>query len=294
MPNKAPAFQFYANDWLSSPRIMLMSPAQEGAYIRLLCIAWNDPDCSIPDDDAQLAILSRLGEGWLKGGSTLVRECFNQHPEKPGRLVNLRLLEERAKQQNWREKSRQGGIESGKIRRNQALTKQQQATKGGSRVVEPKGNSSSSSPSSINPQLQPKVVIEGASRAKTRSARRPKICDEEYLEELQRNPAYAVFDVKAIYHKMAAWCQVKGKEPTRSRLVNWLNREDRPMAPQSIGEGNGKSHQSKPIHRETHNERAARETAELIAASLAASDSDSNADPADAGAPWIAADFRRV
>src|SRR5262249_53485961 len=97
MPNKAPAFQFYANDWLSSPRIMLMSAAQEGAYIRLLCIAWNDPDCSLPDDDEQLAILSRLGEGWFNGGSTLVRKCFNQHPEKPGRLVNLRLLEEREK-----------------------------------------------------------------------------------------------------------------------------------------------------------------------------------------------------
>lgn len=68
-----------------------------------------------------------------------------------------------------------------------------------------------------------------ASRGKPRSARRPTACDDEFLAELQQNPAYAVFDVKAIYHRMVAWCGVKGKQPTRARLVNWLNREDRPM-----------------------------------------------------------------
>jgi hypothetical protein len=38
-----------------------------------------------------------------------------------------------------------------------------------------------------------------------------------------------MLDVRAVYHKMVAWCQVKGKQPTRSRLVGWLNREDKPM-----------------------------------------------------------------
>lgn len=146
--NKSPAFQMYVNDWLSSPKIMLMTPAQEGAYLRLLLIAWNDPDCSIPDDDKQLAVLTRMGEEWLKGGSTLVRECFNQHPTKPGRLVNLRLLQEREKQRVWREKSQQGGIKSGQLRQEKALAARAKRAKGGSRVVEPKGNSSSSSSSS--------------------------------------------------------------------------------------------------------------------------------------------------
>ena len=68
-----------------------------------------------------------------------------------------------------------------------------------------------------------------ASRAPRRSVSRPKVCDEEFFAELQANPAYSVFDVKAIYHRMVAWCNVKGKQPTRARLVNWLNREDRPM-----------------------------------------------------------------
>lgn len=68
-----------------------------------------------------------------------------------------------------------------------------------------------------------------ASRAKRAAARRPNQCDEEYFAELQRNPAYESLDVRALYHKMVAWCQVKGKQPTRGRLVNWLNREDKPM-----------------------------------------------------------------
>lgn len=145
---RSPAFQLYVNDWLSSPHITLMSPAEEGAYIRLLCYAWADPDCSLPDEDEILARLSRLGEGWFKGGSINIRKCFVPHPAKQHRLVNLRLLTERQKQQEWRSKSRLGGILSGKSRRSDA--------KGGSTtleakhgsLVEPNPNTSSSSSSS--------------------------------------------------------------------------------------------------------------------------------------------------
>lgn len=143
---KSPAFQFYPSDWLSSTNITLMTPAQEGAYIRLLCHAWNDPDCSIPDDDAALAVLTRLFEGWFNGSATVVRKCFEPHPEIPGKLVNSRLLKERIKQEEWREKSRTGGKKSAESRAFKKL-------KGGSKMVDnclqPNGNSSSSSSSSI-------------------------------------------------------------------------------------------------------------------------------------------------
>jgi hypothetical protein len=77
-----------------------------------------------------------MGEGWLNGGSALVRQCFQPHPEKPGRLVNLRLLKERKKQEEWREKSQAGGIKSGQMRQAKALAKANRRAKGGSRVVE--------------------------------------------------------------------------------------------------------------------------------------------------------------
>jgi uncharacterized protein YdaU (DUF1376 family) len=149
--SRAPAFQFYPADWLSSPRVTTMTPAEEGAYIRLLCYAWADLDCTIPDDDTELAKLSRLGEGWLNGGSTTIRKCFEPHPKRPGRLFNTRLMEERKKQDAWRRKSREGGKRSAEIR---VLHAKEKATVlegcfiGGSRVVEPQANSSSPSSSS--------------------------------------------------------------------------------------------------------------------------------------------------
>ena len=154
---KSPAFQFYPGDWLSSPNVAMMTPEQEGAYIRLLCYAWADPDCSLPDDDEVLAKLSRLGEGWFNGGSTVVRKCFNQHPTKPERLFNQRLMKEREKQEEWRKKSIEGGIKSGKSRR-------LQNAKGGSTVVEPKGNSSSSSSSSSSENKKPPLPPKGKAR----------------------------------------------------------------------------------------------------------------------------------
>lgn len=114
---KTPAFQFYAADFLSSTKVTLMSADQVGAYILLLTHAWMDEDCSIPADNELLARLTRMGEGWLKGGCKLVLECFVPHPSRPDRLVNLRLLEERAKQTEWRQKSIEGGKKSAEKRK---------------------------------------------------------------------------------------------------------------------------------------------------------------------------------
>lgn len=149
---RTPAFQFYPGDWLSSTNVSLMSPAEEGAYIRLLCYMWNDPNCSLPDDDQVLAVLSRLGdEGWLKGGST-IKACFIK---KGNFFFNKKLLNERKKQTLWRKKSQQGGINSGKVRKNKDLglkVGDEGWLKGGCDLVgtkdEPKGNTSSSSSSS--------------------------------------------------------------------------------------------------------------------------------------------------
>jgi uncharacterized protein YdaU (DUF1376 family) len=47
--NKPPAFQFYVNDWLSSPHTRSMTLAQRGAYIDLLALSWPDGiDSSLP------------------------------------------------------------------------------------------------------------------------------------------------------------------------------------------------------------------------------------------------------
>ncbi|MFI5304317.1 MAG: DUF1376 domain-containing protein [Nitrospiria bacterium] len=146
----SPAFQFYTNDWLSSLHITLMTPAQEGAYIRLLAHAWNSEDCGLPDDDQELSVLSRLGEEWFKGGSTVVKKCFILID---GRLFNERLLKERKKQEEWRTKSIEGGKKSAKVRWGHKKT----PNKGGYKMVkeclQPNGNSSSSSSSSLKKEI---------------------------------------------------------------------------------------------------------------------------------------------
>lgn len=56
-----------------------------------------------------------------------------------------------------------------------------------------------------------------------------KLTDEEWIESLKSNIAYKGIDINILYGKMVAWCEVKGKKPTRARLLNWLNREEKPM-----------------------------------------------------------------
>ena len=168
---KPPAFQFYTNNWLSSPRIMLMTPAQEGAYIRLLAICWQMD--GLPDDDEQLAVLSRMGEEWLNGGSALVRKCFEPHPKREGFLHNERLLKEKKKQEEWRRKSQKGGFASAKSRRARDL----QTTvnkKGGSILVEPpyepNGNSSVFSLQSSSSQQHTEGAVENITPAENTAA----------------------------------------------------------------------------------------------------------------------------
>lgn len=78
-------FAFYPFDWLTDSVVMTMPLVQQGAYIRLLCLAaCND---GIPDDPTPL-----LGhpDVWADP----LRSCWVPHPSKPGFLHNPRLLVE--------------------------------------------------------------------------------------------------------------------------------------------------------------------------------------------------------
>jgi uncharacterized protein YdaU (DUF1376 family) len=146
--SKRPSFQFYPQDWLGSPSVAAMSAEEEGAYIRLLCYCWNSADCALPDNPETLARLSRVVEGYFKGSSSLLRNCFIPHPEKEGYITHPRLLEERKKQDEWREKCKQGGKKSAQARNTMAS----KGLKGSSALVatkrQLKGNTSSSTSSS--------------------------------------------------------------------------------------------------------------------------------------------------
>ena len=83
----------HARDWLASRRVRTMNTAQVGAFFLLLCDAWPMPGseiiepCTIPDDDAELAVLSGLGDQWPALGPK-VKSCFDKLPS--GRLRNAK------------------------------------------------------------------------------------------------------------------------------------------------------------------------------------------------------------
>jgi uncharacterized protein YdaU (DUF1376 family) len=113
-----------------------MTPAEEGAYLRLLCYCWESGDCSIPDDDNTLAKLSRLGKGWFKGSSTTLRLCFIAHPTREGHLTNERLRKEFEKQSEWKLKCKNAGLKSGEVRTAKTRGKRNKSGKVSSTVVE--------------------------------------------------------------------------------------------------------------------------------------------------------------
>src|SRR5882724_7261741 len=137
---KPPAFMFYPDSWLSSTDIMLMSPSEEGAFLRLLCHAWMAPDCGLPISDDELSALSRLGRAWSKSAAKI----RNKFQEKDGRLFNLRLLEERRKQLEWSRKSAEGGRTKGQPKVNHHSTTLQPPLQNGCGLVgvqeQPNGN----------------------------------------------------------------------------------------------------------------------------------------------------------
>lgn len=83
-------FPMLVSDWLSGEATTMMTPEQEGAFLRLLCHAWqstNDVRCSLPDDDVVLAELSKLRRRWKAVGGP-VRAQFKATEEDPSRVRN--------------------------------------------------------------------------------------------------------------------------------------------------------------------------------------------------------------
>jgi uncharacterized protein YdaU (DUF1376 family) len=134
-----------------------MTPEEEGAYIRLICHDWaND---GIPDDDSQLAMLSRLGEQVFNKCSNKLRKAFIKHPTRDGYLTNERLEKERNIQAHNREQRSKAGISSGKARaykREQMFDSRSTSVEQKTNKRRTKTNSSTSSSTSLNNPPTPK------------------------------------------------------------------------------------------------------------------------------------------
>lgn len=106
---KAPAFQFYASDFITGTQTL--SPAEVGGYVRLLCYQWDKG--SVPADDA--AVLARImvcGDEEAAAIWRAISDKFSRS-SRDGFWRNSRLELERKKQRAFSKlqslKGKQGG-----------------------------------------------------------------------------------------------------------------------------------------------------------------------------------------
>jgi len=83
-----PYFPLYQRDIIANEHIRRMSPAEVGAYFLLLCNAWQNKDCGLPNEERALAIYSQAGNEWRKLKGSVLERFF----EWDNRLYNRKLL----------------------------------------------------------------------------------------------------------------------------------------------------------------------------------------------------------
>lgn len=103
MKNRSPAFQFYPDDWNNDMNVIVMSPEEEGHYIRLLGICWKEGSLPSNPEDIQL-LLKKPCENLDK-----ILKCFLKNPKNNSQLYHKRLEKERKKQREFRRKKSSAG-----------------------------------------------------------------------------------------------------------------------------------------------------------------------------------------
>lgn len=96
--DRAPSFQFYPRDFISDPAVMAMKLAERGAYITLICAAWNgDEPGVLPADDAILARLAQASPAEWRRLREGVSRAFDTE-SRPGSWVQRRMVQVREEQ----------------------------------------------------------------------------------------------------------------------------------------------------------------------------------------------------
>lgn len=70
------------------------------------------------------------------------------------------------------------------------------------------------------------------------------LCDDEWLSELEANPAYSGVDIKRELGKCQVWMRLRGRPVTRRTFVNWINKAERTIGVSGEGRTSAPPQQS--------------------------------------------------
>ncbi len=166
--NKAPAFQFYAADFLADEGVILMSMAARGIYITLLAFQWREG--SIPSEFPLLAKLCGCHTDVIESHWQELKMRFVPHPENPRRLINVTLENQRIAMEEYRKMRANAGTKGATARWRGHSNRNGRAKK----VPIPKDGSSSSSAAANNTEITD-VISVGDKAKKPRGSRLPEV-----------------------------------------------------------------------------------------------------------------------
>lgn len=217
--NRSPAFQFYPKQWLGDDRVLLMDWDARGMHVHLQCIAWQqDPPCSLPNDDTALRKWCGNPKRWRK----VKDQILSAWKLIGGRWVQEGLLREYEKQRQYSE-SRRHAAEA-RWGRGDAYALRTQSVRNALPLQSSTSEEKIAVPTSSGPA--------NSTQGNGGKARRLNLTDDAFLAALKQNHAYRGIDIDRELGKLQAWLLTpkgRGKHLTQNRLVNWLNKIDRPM-----------------------------------------------------------------
>lgn len=131
-------FPFYVTDWMTDEKVIGMTLAEQGAFLKLLCLQWIEG--SVSSDVAKLErYLGTASQHSLAPASehvdlvALLQSCFPKHPTLARRLANPRMLqvaeEQRLESEKRRAAGRKGGYSKAKARLQPGSTEPEPKTK---------------------------------------------------------------------------------------------------------------------------------------------------------------------
>ncbi len=89
-----PRMDFYPENWLSDTNNMALTFEEQGVHMYLLCRMWDQPDCTLPDDDAQIARWLKVTvRQWRKWRTVLVDGDYPVLHRENGRIFSKKLRE---------------------------------------------------------------------------------------------------------------------------------------------------------------------------------------------------------